>query len=287
MSDWVDYYGLLGVDFEATSTDIRKAYKRLALEWHPDRNGGSDVAVKKFQTLQEIYEILSNDSRRRLYNASYIRRREAVEIRRLRVEREKRQREDLEKKKREEEFRRKEAERLQEIIRKEAERKARMANEAHLLDLIRSRKKLKKSNKKSNKKSKKRPKKKKSKQTTSNRTRRPDPSSSTFGSASPPSTLPPSAATRKKKRKKRVAKESEGEAQDDELLRLGGKRRRVSKPRHDHEVVRKSKSLEMFVSDDRPLKKVIPDNIWNSRDGPLDKSGSKSQNIQLQSWLGL
>eukprot|EP00954_Amorphochlora_amoebiformis_P020844 1342272-Amorphochlora_amoeboformis.AAC.1 len=76
MSDWVDYYGLLGVDFEATSTDIRKAYKRLALvpkakeffnkfslfffgeagEWHPDRNGGSDVAVKKFQTLQEIYE---------------------------------------------------------------------------------------------------------------------------------------------------------------------------------------------------------------------------------------
>ena len=51
-----DFYEVIGVSQEATSSEIRKAYYKLSRKWHPDKNGGCPEATKKFQTLSEAYE---------------------------------------------------------------------------------------------------------------------------------------------------------------------------------------------------------------------------------------
>ena len=63
-----DYYEVLGVSRDAGGDEIKKAYKKLALKYHPDRNQGDDEAVNKFKEAAEAYEVLGNDEKRARYN---------------------------------------------------------------------------------------------------------------------------------------------------------------------------------------------------------------------------
>jgi molecular chaperone DnaJ len=63
-----DYYEILGVDKNANETDIKKAYRQMALKYHPDKNPGDKNAEEKFKEAAEAYEILSNPDKRRQYD---------------------------------------------------------------------------------------------------------------------------------------------------------------------------------------------------------------------------
>lgn len=63
-----DYYEVLGVSRDAGGDEIKKAYKKLALKYHPDRNQGDEEAVTKFKEAAEAYEVLGNDEKRARYN---------------------------------------------------------------------------------------------------------------------------------------------------------------------------------------------------------------------------
>jgi molecular chaperone DnaJ len=63
-----DYYRILGVHLEATEDEIRRAYRRLALQWHPDRNAGSAEASERFKEISEAYGILMDRTRRGEYD---------------------------------------------------------------------------------------------------------------------------------------------------------------------------------------------------------------------------
>lgn len=63
-----DYYEVLSVTRNADGSEIKKAYRRLAMEYHPDRNPGDKQAEERFKELAEAYEVLSNDEKRQLYD---------------------------------------------------------------------------------------------------------------------------------------------------------------------------------------------------------------------------
>lgn len=63
----MNYYKELGVHRSATPNDIRTAYKRLALLWHPDRNKATD-AEEKFKKIKQAYDVLIDEQRRREYD---------------------------------------------------------------------------------------------------------------------------------------------------------------------------------------------------------------------------
>ena len=63
-----DYYEILSVTRQADGTEIKKSYRRLAMEYHPDRNPGDLKAEERFKELAEAYEVLSNDEKRQLYD---------------------------------------------------------------------------------------------------------------------------------------------------------------------------------------------------------------------------
>lgn len=63
-----DYYEILGVDRKADAGEIKKAYRKLALEYHPDRNKGDEEAAKKFKTAAEAYDILRDPDKRARYD---------------------------------------------------------------------------------------------------------------------------------------------------------------------------------------------------------------------------
>lgn len=63
-----DYYELLGVSRQATKDDIKKAYRKLAMKYHPDKNPGDKVAEDKFKDISEAYEILSDDQKKNVYD---------------------------------------------------------------------------------------------------------------------------------------------------------------------------------------------------------------------------
>ena len=64
-----DYYEVLGVSQGASAQDIKKSYRRLAMQFHPDRNPGNTEAEEKFKEASEAYEVLSNDEKRKIYDA--------------------------------------------------------------------------------------------------------------------------------------------------------------------------------------------------------------------------
>ncbi|MBI1983101.1 MAG: J domain-containing protein, partial [Acidobacteria bacterium] len=63
-----DYYATLGVDHNAKPEQIRKAYRRLARKHHPDVNPGNKGAEEKFKEVQEAYDVLSDERKRKIYD---------------------------------------------------------------------------------------------------------------------------------------------------------------------------------------------------------------------------
>ena len=63
-----DYYEILGVSKTAEEREIKKAYKRLAMKYHPDRNQGDKEAEAKFKEIKEAYEVLTDSQKRAAYD---------------------------------------------------------------------------------------------------------------------------------------------------------------------------------------------------------------------------
>lgn len=63
-----EFYDLLGVPTDAQENDIKRAYRRLALKYHPDKNPGDEEAAEKFKQVSAAYECLSDESKRKLYD---------------------------------------------------------------------------------------------------------------------------------------------------------------------------------------------------------------------------
>ena len=68
MADKRDYYEVLGVSKDASEADIKSAFRRLAKKYHPDLNKDDPSAADKFKEAQEAYEVLSDESKRKMYD---------------------------------------------------------------------------------------------------------------------------------------------------------------------------------------------------------------------------
>jgi curved DNA-binding protein len=66
--DYKDYYKILGVERKASADDIRKAYRKLAMQFHPDKNPGDKKAEEKFKDINEAYQVLSDETKRARYD---------------------------------------------------------------------------------------------------------------------------------------------------------------------------------------------------------------------------
>ncbi len=63
-----DFYSVLEVERSASDEDIKKAYRRLAMKWHPDRNNGSKEAEERFKDITEAYDVLRDPQKRAVYD---------------------------------------------------------------------------------------------------------------------------------------------------------------------------------------------------------------------------
>lgn len=65
-----DYYYFLGVKKDASAEDIKKAYRKLSLKYHPDKNENDEFFEDRFREIKEAYEVLGNENSRAFYNAN-------------------------------------------------------------------------------------------------------------------------------------------------------------------------------------------------------------------------
>eukprot|EP00568_Trieres_chinensis_P008802 CAMPEP_0183309112 /NCGR_PEP_ID=MMETSP0160_2-20130417/23936_1 /TAXON_ID=2839 ORGANISM="Odontella Sinensis, Strain Grunow 1884" /NCGR_SAMPLE_ID=MMETSP0160_2 /ASSEMBLY_ACC=CAM_ASM_000250 /LENGTH=95 /DNA_ID=CAMNT_0025473073 /DNA_START=90 /DNA_END=374 /DNA_ORIENTATION=+ len=63
-----DYYEILGCPRNADESALKKAYRKLAVKWHPDKNPDNAEATKNFQKISEAYATLSDEKKRKLYD---------------------------------------------------------------------------------------------------------------------------------------------------------------------------------------------------------------------------
>ena len=68
MANKRDYYEVLGVEKSASKEDIKRAYRKLAIKYHPDKNPGDKEAEEKFKEATEAYEVLSDDQKKAAYD---------------------------------------------------------------------------------------------------------------------------------------------------------------------------------------------------------------------------
>src|ERR671918_91093 len=68
--DWIekDFYKVLGVGKDAKPEDIKKAYRKLARQNHPDQNPGNTAAEQRFKEISEAYDVLSHEAKRKEYD---------------------------------------------------------------------------------------------------------------------------------------------------------------------------------------------------------------------------
>ena len=63
-----DYYEILGVNKSANGDEIKKSFRKLAMQYHPDRNPGDKEAEAKFKEINEAYEVLKDEQKRAAYD---------------------------------------------------------------------------------------------------------------------------------------------------------------------------------------------------------------------------
>lgn len=68
----LDYYKILGIEKNASKEDIKKAYKKLAIKYHPDKNSGELLSEEIFKKVKKAYETLINDEKRKIYDVKTV-----------------------------------------------------------------------------------------------------------------------------------------------------------------------------------------------------------------------
>ena len=66
-----DYYSTLGLKPDSSAEEIKKIYRKLAMQYHPDRNGGNPESEERLKEINEAYQILGDEGKRRRYDLLY------------------------------------------------------------------------------------------------------------------------------------------------------------------------------------------------------------------------